>query len=269
MSTLDALYPAFLAESKLFQVGVQGQVTLHQWLVASWQSSVLGRSFIQALARNVQNTEDNQASLWLGTLPAIAMLGILIGVTFLGTGVLGGLVLALGGFVFVASVVSGRNAWVKHPHLLDALVISFFITYAISACFSSLQPQAFIGLIKQSIFLVAYLSFRSTWYHASSLLCWGFPLLLILGGIQAVIGWLQVHGYAGELAGWTDANTPDELKLNRVYGTLKPYNPNLLAAFFVASGGAGLWTLLQVAVKPVRFVFPWLLVILGLLILVL
>jgi putative inorganic carbon (HCO3(-)) transporter len=262
-------YPPFLGESKLFQAGVQGQACLHQWLVSGWESSFLGRFCIQAFARNVQVADKNQASLWLGILPALAMFGILIGVTFLGTGVLGGLVLALGGFILVASIVSGRNAWVKHPHLLDALIILFFLTYAVSACFSSLQPQAFIGFIKQSIFLVAYVSFRSTWHHASSFLRWGFPLLLLLGGIQAVIGWLQVHGYAGELAGWTDANTPAELKLNRVYGTIKPYNPNLLAAFFVASSGAGLWTLLQVATKPFRFVFPWLLVIAGLLTLVL
>ncbi|MCE2930928.1 MAG: O-antigen ligase family protein [Vampirovibrionales bacterium] len=262
-------YPPFLGESKLFQAGVQGQACLHQWLISGWESSLLGRLCIQALARNVEDTDKNHASLWLGILPALAILGILIGVTFLGTGILGAAVLALGGFILLASVVSGRNAWVKHPHLLDALIILFFLTYAVSACFSSLQPQAFIGFIKQSIFLVAYLSFRSTWHHASSLLRWGFPLLLLLGAVQAVIGWLQVHGYAGELAGWTDANTPAELKLNRVYGTIKPYNPNLLAAFFVASSGAGLWTLLQVATKPFRFVFPWLLVISGLLTLVL
>ena len=92
-------YPPFLGESKLFQAGVQGQACLHQWLVSGWESSFLGRFCIQAFARNVQVADKNQASLWLGILPALAMFGILIGVTFLGTGVLGGLVLALGGFI--------------------------------------------------------------------------------------------------------------------------------------------------------------------------
>jgi putative inorganic carbon (HCO3(-)) transporter len=265
----ETSYPPFLGESKLFQAGMLGQVTLHQWLVSGWESSFVGRLCIQALARNVQDADKHHTSFLLGTLPALAILGLLIGVTFLNTGVLGALVLALGGFIFLVSLVTGQNAWVKHPHVLDAVMVLFFLTYGISACFSSLQPQALIGFAKQSIFLVAYLSFRSTWYHGASVLRWGLPVLLLLGGIQAVIGWLQVHGYAGELAGWTDANTPEELKLNRVYGTLQPYNPNLLAGFLVASSGAGVWTILQVACQPLRFVLPWLVLSAGLLVLVL
>jgi hypothetical protein len=127
MSATDVSFPPFLGESKVFQAGVHGQVTLHRWLISGWESSLFGRFCIQALARNVEDTDTSHDALWLGTLPALAILGILIGVTFLGTGILGAAVLAVGGFILVASVVSGRNAWVKHPNLLDALIILFFL----------------------------------------------------------------------------------------------------------------------------------------------
>lgn len=251
-----AVFPSTLASSKLFQGGVVLHDALHRALVQTWQSSLLGRFCINAFARHVQ---EGEASSWaLGILPSVMSLALLIGCTFLDTSVLGIGVLGIGAWVLLASLLTGKNAWVKSPQLLDVLVLVFFMTYFISACFSSVQPEALMGLAKQSLFLVAFWGLRSTWCHAPQWMQGGFALLLILGVIQSVLGWMQVHGYAGELAGWTDANTPNELKLNRVYGSLKPYNPNLLAAFLVASSGAGLWCLLQLACQPFRFIFPWL-----------
>jgi putative inorganic carbon (HCO3(-)) transporter len=50
-----------------------------------------------------------------------------------------------------------------------------------------------------------------------------------------------------------------DLQLSRVYGTLKPYNPNLLAAFLITSAGSGLWVAYQLACAGLRKTWPWVL----------
>jgi putative inorganic carbon (HCO3(-)) transporter len=247
------MFPSVLAESRVFQSMTQIHGKGQALWNTLWLNSFMGRGIQSLFSRHATSVP----AAVLGVFPALGILALLLGTSFLETGLLGALVFALGAWVWGFSVWTGRNGWVKHAHVLDALVLLFFVTYAVSAAFSSVQPEAFIGLAKQSIFWVAYITFRSTWHHAPQLMRWGMPLLFLLGGVESVLGWMQVHGYAGELAGWTDANTPEELKLNRVYGSLKPYNPNLLAAFLVASGGAGLWSMLQVALKPWRYVWPF------------
>ena len=52
---------------------------------------------------------------------------------------------------------------------------------------------------------------------------------------EAVTGFLQNFSHVEEISGWQDVSelNPEEV-MTRVYGTLKPYNPNLLGGYFVA-----------------------------------
>ena len=52
---------------------------------------------------------------------------------------------------------------------------------------------------------------------------------------EAVAGFLQNFAHVDEISTWQDVSklNPEEV-MTRVYGTLKPYNPNLLGGYFVA-----------------------------------
>ena len=52
---------------------------------------------------------------------------------------------------------------------------------------------------------------------------------------EAVVGFLQNFSHVEEISGWQDVSglNPEEV-MTRVYGTLKPFNPNLLGGYFVA-----------------------------------
>jgi putative inorganic carbon (hco3(-)) transporter len=256
-------HPPALSHSFVFQgnEAVFSKAT-HLWN-NSWVSSNLCAVVRKPASRGVPSTDTPHTTEWLlGVIPALGVLALLWGCTTLGTGLIGAGSIALFAWAMGISLMTGKNRWLKSPSLLDATILLFFLTYAISACFSSFTQVAFVGLAKQSIFLMAYIGLRSAWVHGASIMRLGFPLLLILGVHQTVVGWMQSNGYAGELAGWTDTTVPMDLQLSRVYGTLKPYNPNLLAAFLLSSAGASLWVMYHVACAGLRKTWPWVLLIL-------
>ncbi|MBP3923946.1 O-antigen ligase family protein [bacterium] len=64
------------------------------------------------------------------------------------------------------------------------------------------------------------------------------PLMLGLVGVclsfESFVGFLQNFAHVDEISTWQDVSSlnPEEV-MTRVYGTLKPYNPNLLGGYFV------------------------------------
>jgi len=239
------------------------QLRWSYWVSESWERSFVGGILVWLFARHADNYAPHQPSWLLGRLPALGVLTLLVMTCLYGTGMLGMATLAIGGWIVAISLFTGANRWVKQLHLLDMLIIVFFATYAISAAFSSFHHAAFAGLGKQFLFLVAYIGFRSTWVHAPGVMASGFGVLMLLGLWQSILGWMQSKGYAGELAGWTDANVPEELRISRIYGSIQPYNPNLLAAFLLNSLGATLWLLLQSVLIPLRHSWPWVALLIG------
>ena len=54
-------------------------------------------------------------------------------------------------------------------------------------------------------------------------------------GFEGITGFLQNFAHVEEISTWQDvSNLNPEQVMTRVYGTLKPYNPNLLGGYFVA-----------------------------------
>jgi len=68
-------------------------------------------------------------------------------------------------------------------------------------------------------------------------------LLTITASLEAFYAIYQQITGIEPLAAWQDlSNVNPEQLMNRVYGTLKPYNPNLLAGYLVASFAPALGT---------------------------
>jgi putative inorganic carbon (HCO3(-)) transporter len=162
-------------------------------------------------------------------------------------------------------VLKGYNQWLKHITMLDVLVGVFFTTFFVSSAFSSYHTEALGGVFKMATFWAGYCVFRTVMVELPSSIPILMGALVVFGLFEAGFAYLQSTNKVAELATWTDPSTNPEDQLTRVYGTLKPYNPNLLAAYFIASLGAILWWLGQIlasftlAATSLKKRLPWLL----------
>ncbi|MBK8191298.1 MAG: O-antigen ligase family protein [Vampirovibrionales bacterium] len=133
----------------------------------------------------------------------------------------------------MASLIPGRPL-LRRITMIDALVGLFYLSAVVSTAASSFFLTSLMGLFKMTTFLAAYLLFRNaleaerlTWWVA---LLW---LLALLGGWETLVGWHQYTANLEPLATWQDPDTNPELVMTRVFGTLQPSNPNLLAGYLV------------------------------------
>lgn len=119
---------------------------------------------------------------------------------------------------------------------LDTAIFLFLAIAGLSVAFSYMPIAAAKGFVKMLIYFGAYLTFYNIIKDHPK------RTLYLLGTLAAVASteafyciYQQIHG-VDALAGWQDLSkaNPEQL-MNRVYGTLKPYNPNLLAGYLIAS----------------------------------
>jgi putative inorganic carbon (hco3(-)) transporter len=134
-------------------------------------------------------------------------------------------------------------------NMIDGLVSLFFLTAVLSALFSSYTHTSLVGLIKFSVFFIGYVNFRVLIGENRSTLYWMMGFLVLLGMAESLIGFYQYINHVQPLATWQDASLNAEDKLTRIFGTLKPSNPNLLAGFLVPALAAGSGLTLKNLVK--------------------
>jgi putative inorganic carbon (HCO3(-)) transporter len=228
-----------------------GVAAVSAWLASCtglWHTSWVGQALAWAFNRNHhleaeaphawQNRSRQQVHGWGGTLGLVALL---VWLTMGSTEHIAVGVWAVFGVLSASAAVLGQHKALQRPNAVDAAVLLFFATQALSACFSSYPHEAALGLFKMTTYLVVYVNFRtvlSQWPKALPVL---LGTLWTLGLAQSVVGLQQYFGHAEALATWSDTSLNPEDTLTRVYGTLQPYNPNLLAGFLIPCLGAGLW----------------------------
>lgn len=114
-------------------------------------------------------------------------------------------------------------------------LLAYFMIVIISLFGSTLFHLSLKGFFKTFTYMSFYLSvaqyLKSNKNH----------IIYILGSIglcisfEAIIGLLQNFDQVSEISTWQDvSNLNPEQIMTRVYGTLKPLNPNLLGGYFVA-----------------------------------
>lgn len=132
---------------------------------------------------------------------------------------------------------------------LDLCVSVFFLTAVIATGFSSYVHTSLIGLFKFGIFFLGYLNCRILFADRPSLLPYSLGYIVLLGVIQSGIGLYQYINHVQPLATWQDPSVNSEDQLTRIFGTLTPSNPNLLAGFlipgFASALGLTFWQLNQ------------------------
>lgn len=114
-------------------------------------------------------------------------------------------------------------------------LLAYFMIVIISLAGSSLFMLSLKGFLKTLIYMGFYLSIAHFLKNNKDKI---FPIFITIGlcvSFEGIMGFLQNFAHVEEISTWQDVSklNPEEV-MTRVYGTLKPYNPNLLGGYFVA-----------------------------------
>ena len=134
---------------------------------------------------------------------------------------------------FKALVKKGETAELS---FINKILIVYFLFVIISACGASLFALSLKGIIKTFIYAAFYFSL-CYFFALNKKKIW--PIVLIIAAatsFESIVAILQNMTHVDEIATWQDVSAlSDPTKaISRAYGTLKPYNPNLLAGYLVA-----------------------------------
>ena len=143
----------------------------------------------------------------------------------------------------------------------DAAIIIYFIICFISTINSELPRQSIHGFLKTVIYILYAFCAANYFQTNKNKIRWFFFLVSGLCCIEGIIAIYQNFSGVEQISTWQDVSSlnPEEV-MTRVYGTLKPYNPNLLGGYFVV-GIPSLYALAAICFydKKYKISFMWLL----------
>lgn len=117
----------------------------------------------------------------------------------------------------------------------DGAIFVYFVICFISTINSTLVPQSIHGFLKTVIYIFYYFCAANYFQTNQNKIRWIFMLVASLCCIEGLIAIFQNFAGVEQISTWQDSNyiNPEDA-IARAYGTLKPYNPNLLGGYLVA-----------------------------------
>lgn len=118
----------------------------------------------------------------------------------------------------------------------EIFLLVYFVLVAISLAGSSLFYLSFKGFLKTFTYFGFYFSSVQYFKKNLSKIPSAIGAIAICASWQGLVGLVQNFSQVSEISTWQDVSNlnPEEV-MTRVYGTLNPYNPNLLGGYLVAS----------------------------------
>ena len=119
----------------------------------------------------------------------------------------------------------------------EKAIIIFFLIVTVSLFGSSLFKLSFHGYIKTAVYILFY--FCTALFFSknknSKKISYILFFVTTLMSMESFIAIAQNYIGVTEISGWQDTSNinPEEI-ISRAYGTLKPYNPNLLAGYLLS-----------------------------------
>ena len=138
-------------------------------------------------------------------------------------------------FLTLLKVLTNRGEKFE-PNHFEIWLLVYFMIVVISLAGSTLFALSFKGFMKTVTYLGFYISVVHYLKNNRDKLPYLLGTIGICAAFESIIGILQNFAQVQEISTWQDVTSlnPEEV-MTRVYGTLKPYNPNLLGGYFVAS----------------------------------
>jgi putative inorganic carbon (HCO3(-)) transporter len=179
----------------------------------------------------------------------IALLSFsLVSITFASTEIIG--LFALAAFLLLLLKTLTVKGEKYDFSSFDIPILLYIAIAGLSAAFSSLLLPSLKGYSKMLIYFAGYLAFFNIFKNNPKRIIYMLSLLALTAAGEALYAvYQQVVGIEA-LASWQDVTdvNPEQL-MNRVYGSLKPLNPNLLAGYLIASFpsslGMAFWFLIK------------------------
>lgn len=114
-------------------------------------------------------------------------------------------------------------------------LLAYFMIVIVSLFGSTLFHLSLKGFMKTLTYLGFYFSLVQFFKDNKAKIPVVLGCIGICIGFESFVGFLQNFAHVEEISTWQDVSSlnPEEV-MTRVYGTLKPYNPNLLGGYFVA-----------------------------------
>lgn len=199
----------------------------------------------------------------IDVLILIAIVATFVVSTFAQTGLIG-LVSAFVPALVVLKVLITKGEKIELERCNFYLLL-YLLICAISNFTSSMLPQSLYGFMKTLIYFAFYFALCQFLKNKKNYI---LPILFAIACLvcaESVIALLQNSVGIANIATWQDTSyvNPEDV-LSRVYGTLKPYNPNLFAAFLIAGFPAVLAffaiCLKKGKFKTALFSFVWVLI---------
>lgn len=154
----------------------------------------------------------------------------------------------IGVFAFCFSILQSIKLFLKKGartkiSLFDKAIMVYFAFVVLSLFGSTLFALSLKGFLKTAVYMYFYFSALSYFRDNKEKI---LPTILMIAGLisfESVIAIIQNNSGILAIAGWQDTTNLDPTQvISRAYGTLKPYNPNLLAGYLV-TGLSSLWCL--------------------------
>ena len=119
--------------------------------------------------------------------------------------------------------------------LADKFLLVYFLFVLISVAGSSLLYLSLKGFFKTLTYLGFYISVIHYLKDNKDKIKWIFLAFCLCASYETVFAFLQNFGAVEEISGWQDMShlNPEEV-MTRVYGTIKPYNPNLFGGYMLS-----------------------------------
>ncbi len=123
-----------------------------------------------------------------------------------------------------------------HVTGFDAALLIYFGICLISTVNSTLLPQSIHGFLKTVIYILYYFCAANYFQTNQSKIKYVLLLISALCTIEGVIALCQNFAGVEQISTWQDSRyiNPEDA-IARAYGTLKPYNPNLLGGYLVCA----------------------------------
>lgn len=163
----------------------------------------------------------------------LVLLSLLFAAIFTNSDIMGALGLLFSFLVIFKEIFCKKKNKIQFLSFDKALLI-YFLIVTVSLFASSLFSLSLHGYIKTFIYILFFYSaglfFKDNGNKIPSIILF----TTILMSYESIVAIIQNMGGVLEISGWQDmTNINPEEVVSRAYGTLQPYNPNLLAGYLL------------------------------------
>lgn len=137
-------------------------------------------------------------------------------------------------FLTIVKIFTAPNQKLN-ANKFETWLVAYFMIVIISLAGSTLFLYSLKGFFKTLTYLGFYLSIAQYLKYKTDKIPFVITVIALCTGLEGIVGFLQNFARPEAISTWQDISSlnPEQI-MTRVYGSLKPYNPNLLGGYFVA-----------------------------------